>query len=87
MKVVNKGKGKQKWSKRVVCPECNAVLDIEKEDLYVINTAVAYAGETWEPELCFNCGSCESRVTVTNQVPSGIQWDLFDKARQQANSE
>ena len=45
MKVIDEGKGKTTWSKRFVCTECDAVLEVEEGDLYAVNTAVAHACE------------------------------------------
>lgn len=85
MKVVDEGNGpKQKWTKRFVCEECQATLEVEESDLHVVNTAVGYAGETWEPELEFECPVCHSDNRVTGRVPSGIQYKLFEEALKKA---
>lgn len=81
MKVLKAGTKSGKWAARVICRECEAVLEIEKEDLYVINTAVAYAGETWEPEVVFNCAVCETRNYAKGNVPAGIRYRLIDEVR------
>lgn len=85
MKVIAKGDGKKKWTKRFVCEECKAVLEVEEKDLHVANTAVAYAGESWEPRLYFDCAVCHSDNDVTGKVPSGIQSKLFEEAREKSN--
>ena len=81
MKVIKTGNASTEWTKRLVCPECQALLEVVESDLYVVNTAVNYAGETWEPELRCNCGSCHSQIDMSNKVPSGIQYKLYDSAR------
>ena len=80
MRVIAEGNSPAKWSKRFVCTECSAVLEVDEPDLHVVNTAVAYAGETWDPRLRFTCEICHSVNDVTGQVPSGIQGKLFGEA-------
>lgn len=70
MKVVSKNKD---WKKRIKCKECRAELEIEEKDVYVVNTAVGYAGESFDPQLRVNCGRCKSSVDVSDKVPSGIE--------------
>jgi len=75
-----------KWTKTVTCRECKSELEIEESDLYVYNNAVGYAGETWEPEVSYDCGVCHSRNCVDNKIPSGIKYKLVDAARAKRNS-
>lgn len=79
MKVLDTGS--KKWSKKIKCRECKAKLEIEEEDLVVQNRAMAYAGETWEPELYVECAVCNSDICVTKKVPYGIQDRKFDELR------
>jgi|GEM_PF-3104663 len=86
MKVIKAGKTKKNW--RFVCSGCGAVLEVEKDDLYVVNTAVAYAGETWDPALRFNCPVCEEANDATDsEIPDRVKWELFSKARSGNSSE
>ena len=68
MKVLSK----EKWSKKVKCRECKAKLEIEEDDLFAVNTAMAYAGESWDPRLRVTCAVCQSNIDVTSKVPSGM---------------
>ena len=82
MKVIT---GSKEWKTVVSCPEehCAAVLEIEKDDLYVGNTAAFYAGETWEPHIFVTCAVCETEFIVTAAVPYGIRTKLIDKAKEE----
>lgn len=73
--------GPDKWVKQCTCKECSAKLEIEESDLRVVNTAVGYAGETWEPAIVVTCPVCKTDVYVTKKVPYGIQNRLYDKVR------
>lgn len=87
MKVITKGNKPAKWTKRFTCDECEAVLEVEESDLYAVNTAVAYAGETYDPRLRIKCGCCSSEIDVTNKVPSGLQNKLFAELRKKVFGE
>jgi hypothetical protein len=80
VKVIDAGNGGKKWTKKITCPHCHAKLEIEEKDLYVGNSAVAYAGETWEPHLRCKCGSCQSRIEMHGRVPQGIEEKLISAA-------
>jgi hypothetical protein len=79
MKVLSTGK--TSWSGEFECCECHAKLEVVKSDLHVGNNAVAYAGDSWDPYVYFNCAVCKSRNTVTGKIPSGISETLISKAR------
>jgi hypothetical protein len=83
MKVI-KGSTDEQWKVQVTCESCEAVLEVEKKDLYVANTAVAYAGETWDPRIRVRCCVCETPVPMDGHVPWGIQARMFTEARQKA---
>lgn len=70
---------RDKW--RVTCHFCKAVLEFEKEDIYIANTAVHYAGETWEPEARIECPECESPVKVTDRISHNMFNKLCGQAR------
>jgi len=78
MKVI---KGELEWKTEIICPHCKSVLEIEKKDLYVINTAMSYAGETWDPEMQVDCCVCETSIGVTKQVPYGIRNRMYLEKR------
>lgn len=88
MKVINYGKDNiTEWTGEYTCDECGALIEINRDDLKVINTAVGYAGETWEPVIVFDCPVCDSYVYVeqvhrqrSNLLPSGIRHKLLDDA-------
>jgi hypothetical protein len=71
----------EKWSKRVNCRECKSRLEIEEDDLRAVNTAMSYAGETWDPRLRVTCAVCHSDIDVTDKVPSGLQNKKYDELR------
>lgn len=77
MKVLKGGNKTGKWVKKFVCKHCDAVLEVCENDLFTVNTAVAYAGETWDPRLRFTCPVCSTDNDVTNNVPYGIQFKSF----------
>lgn len=79
MKILSKGN--TTWKKEFTCKACKAKLEVSKEDLVVKNFAVFYAGETWEPEVCFVCPVCHTTNKVSNAVPAGICSKLYDDAR------
>ena len=68
-----------KWERDYTCRECRSVLRVDVCDLYARNTAMAYAGETWDPRLFYKCCVCKSENDVTRKVPHGIEHDLFEK--------
>ena len=71
-----------KWSKEIDCEECGSTLRIYEEDLFAVNTAVAYAGEVWDPALRVECVVCTSSIPIDeNSVPDGIVSRLFREAR------
>ena len=72
----------KKWTEEVVCKDCGAQLRIEASDLIVRNTAMFYAGETWDPVVLVKCAVCDSEVYVTKKVPSGIRDRLFRMYRE-----
>ena len=88
MRVVRTGSGSsEKWSRNFVCRECDSTLEIVARDLWVANTAIAYAGETWEPRLAFTCSVCKSTSYLADSaVPSSIRHALYDKARSRRRS-
>ncbi len=61
IKVLRKGNK----DREVVCQRCNAKLRFEPQDARCINTAVGYAGETWEPEFVIDCPECEELIYVS----------------------
>lgn len=77
MKIVSKSK---KWSKQFKCEDCGSVIEVEEKDLTVGNYAVGWGGETWEPEVEFECPICHSYVQVTGKIPKGIQSRKMDEA-------
>lgn len=77
MKVISRPHCPLEWSKNYICRECDAILTIEEGDLYARNTAMAYAGETWDPRLFFDCVVCRTRNDVTSKMAHGIQKELF----------
>ena len=84
MKVLDTGS--KKWSKKIKCRECKAKLEIELDDVKAINTAMGYAGETWEPLLYVECAVCNSDVRLKiGSVPSGIEHKLFEELRERIN--
>jgi len=80
MKVIS-GSTDGQWSVEVKCKACGAVLEVEKSDLYVANTAVAYGGETWEPRMRADCCVCETPIPMDKKTPSGIRDRMFREAR------
>jgi len=70
------------WSKPIKCPECKEISVIKIEDVKVLNTAVGYAGETWEPELNIKCPICKSYFLAKNRVPQGILNTVLSEAEQ-----
>jgi len=79
MKVI-KGSTDGQWKARVKCKSCGAVLEVEKSDLYVANTAVHYGGETWEPRLRADCCVCETYIQMDKKTPPGIRSRMFKEA-------
>jgi hypothetical protein len=77
MKVLSK----EKWSKEIKCRSCKAKLEIEEADLFAVNTAMGYAGETWDPRLRVTCAVCHTDIDVTNKVPRGMQNKKYDEIR------
>jgi transcription elongation factor Elf1 len=65
------------WTKQFTCPHCNAELEVSGSDLYVVNEAVGYAGETWEPEIHYECPVCKTSNRITRKVPGGLASDLM----------
>ena len=63
------------WTRKVTCPHCRAKLEITATDIKAINTAVFYAGETFEPEVGVDCGVCHKFFEI-HGVPAG----LYNKA-------
>ncbi len=45
----------QRWSKDFHCKHCAETSKITISDVHVYNTAVFYAGETWDPEVRIVC--------------------------------
>lgn len=80
MKILANGKSATTWTKVFVCKECRAKLEVNGSDLFVVNDAVFYAGESWEPNVVFRCASCESLNRVTDKVPSGLRDKLISAA-------
>lgn len=80
MDVLKKGKSKE-WSKDVECDECLALLRVYKKDLYVVNTAIAYAGETWDPKIRADCAICKNELVIDEYVPDRIRNDLENAYR------
>jgi len=56
------------WKTQVECGSCKAVLEVNKEGLYVANMAMAYAGESWEPVMR-DSYSYGQTCTPWHQVP------------------
>lgn len=82
MKIISTESNKGTWTKKVTCSECKAVLELEASDLKVYNTACFYAGETWEPQIGYSCGVCNSvNYLDDSKIPSGIRNNLYAKAR------
>ena len=77
MKVV---KGPEVWKTEVECRSCKATLEIGKEDLRVVNTAMSYAGETWDPVIRVTCCVCETSITVDKVIPYDMRSRLIRKA-------
>lgn len=71
----------KKWSKEIKCHECKAELEIEESDLFAVNTAQGYAGESWDPRLRVTCAACNSRIDITSKVPSGMREKKYDQLR------
>ena len=69
------------WKKTYVCLDCGSTLEVAQDDLKVVNTAVAYAGETWDPIVVFYCPLCKSRNNVTTSIPSRIRYEMEAAAR------
>lgn len=63
------------------CGHCKALLELEFSDIQVENTAMAYAGETYDPVLYFLCPVCKSRNYRLEFVPPGIRAELIESAR------
>ena len=76
----------EKWSAQVTCTACKALLEIEESDLRVVNTAMAYAGERWDPRLRVECAVCHSDIDVTRTVPSGMRYRMYDEAREKMDT-
>lgn len=80
MKIVGKRK---KWTKRFACKECKTELEISESDLHVHNVAPNWGGGPyWDPEMHFDCTVCHSDNDVTDRIPSGIQYKMFERARE-----
>lgn len=73
------------WSKQFRCPACKKTSTITIENVKVINTAVAYAGETWEPEVCVICPICQSHTGAKGQAPQGILDSVLHEAESKRN--
>jgi rubrerythrin len=84
MKVLKQGG--EGWSQEFVCQGCASTLLVETSDLAVINTAMGYAGETWEPEVAFNCPVCQTTNQVSSRVPDGIRNRLISEANRKRKS-
>ena len=82
MKVLN---GSSEWKIKVICNSCGAILEVEKSDLFVANTAMAYAGETWDPTLRAKCCVCETSMYMDEKVPVAIRERMFQEARRRGN--
>jgi len=76
MKVIQEGEAKQ-----VRCEHCKALLEFEPNDVQLINTAVGYAGETFEPEFVVDCGSCGENVNVSEVIGSKFKSRLIGEYR------
>ena len=79
MKVISRPDGRDEWTLEIECRKCHAKLEVNKDDLYPVNTAVGYAGETWDPAVYVDCGNCESSINVTDKVQDGVREKLYDK--------
>jgi len=71
MKVIEKAK--PKWSQRIKCKGCEAVLEIETEDLkYEVTEAMAVAqqyAEEIKGQYYVNCPECGMQLIVKNIPP------------------
>ena len=76
MKVLREGEKYQ-----VTCGHCKAILGFESVDVKLINTAVGYAGETFEPEYIVECGSCKEDVNVSRLIGPNLKDSLCDEYR------
>ena len=83
MKVLKHPGRPEGWSKDYICRECGAILTVEEGDLYARNTAVAYAGEIWDPRVFFNCAVCRTTNDVTTTAAHGIVRSLIDVLSEQ----
>lgn len=68
------------WSKQFRCPECKSTSTITIEDIKVYNSAVAYAGEDWEPKVKIICSICKTASDAGRKVPQGIQDRVLTEA-------
>lgn len=55
-------------NREVSCKRCNARLEFEPEDVVCINTAVGYAGETWEPRFIIECPECGEDIYLDHVI-------------------
>lgn len=73
----------RKWKERVMCPRhgCRAVYEVDADDLVAENTAVAYAGETWEPRIYVYCPECGQAAELTYVIPQAVRDKKFAELR------
>ena len=71
MKVIEK----KVWRHAFKCHECKSRCEAEAGDVRVRNSAVVYAGETWEPVYYVACGGCGARHSLTAEMrlPSHVR--------------
>lgn len=72
--------GAPSWSRDFHCRHCGNTSKITISDVHVVNNAVGYAGENWDPEVCVVCPICHSSTPAGKTVPPGIQNDAISEA-------
>ncbi|KKS93254.1 MAG: hypothetical protein UW68_C0006G0028 [Candidatus Collierbacteria bacterium GW2011_GWB1_44_6] len=70
----------KRWSKNFTCNHCRKISRVTVSDIHVFNTAVLYAGETWDPEVRIVCPVCHTQTAAGKHVPRGIQNELISEA-------
>ncbi|MBU1132288.1 hypothetical protein KKC32_03535 [Patescibacteria group bacterium] len=85
MRVIKVGRNNDDWKREFECPNCGAILEVERADLFI-----GYIGGIRLPEhVCFKCGECGANIAIDSLLLFNITglpekpecWNIVEAAR------
>ncbi len=68
MQIISPGFNHHKWRRKILCHNCDATLQVDKNDIFIAIKDPPHDGETLIACLCLSCGE---QIQISNDVS---QW-------------